>query len=136
VVVAVGLTLLEPFAELDVKVPGVMLMLVAPEVAQLRLLLAPEVMLAGFATKEVIVGREEFPPGEFDAPPQPTSSTHADRRRISMVLAIYVLRLGMEKIDESCDPSDFMTKAAGTVAVRGSRPLGHVRQGGNTTLAE
>jgi hypothetical protein len=56
VVVAVGLTLVEPFADVDVNVPGVMAMLVAPVVAQVSVLLEPEVMLVGLAVKELIVG--------------------------------------------------------------------------------
>jgi hypothetical protein len=39
-----------------VKVPGVMAMLLAPVVAQLSVLLEPEVMLVGFALNELIVG--------------------------------------------------------------------------------
>ena len=38
------------------KVPGVMAILVAPVVAQLSVLLDPEVMLVGFALKELITG--------------------------------------------------------------------------------
>jgi hypothetical protein len=56
VVVAVGLTIVEPLAEADVKVPGVMAILAAPLVTQLSVLLAPETILAGLAVKEVIVG--------------------------------------------------------------------------------
>jgi len=52
----VGLTLVEPVAELEVKVPGVIEIVVAPEVDQLRLLLEPESMPAGLAVKELIVG--------------------------------------------------------------------------------
>jgi hypothetical protein len=66
VVVAVGLTLVEPLADVDVKVPGVMEMLVAPDVAQLSVLLVPELMLVGLAVKELIVGAEFFPDGELD----------------------------------------------------------------------
>jgi hypothetical protein len=55
-VVADGLTLVEPFGKVDVNIPGVMAMLVAPVVAQLSVLLEPEVMLAGLAVKELIVG--------------------------------------------------------------------------------
>ena len=55
-VVAVGLTIVEPLAEADVKVPGVMAILAAPLVTQLSVLLAPETILAGLAVKEVIVG--------------------------------------------------------------------------------
>jgi hypothetical protein len=55
-VVEVGFTLVEPLAEVEVNVPGVMAMLAAPVVTQLRVLLEPEVMLVGLAVKEVIVG--------------------------------------------------------------------------------
>jgi hypothetical protein len=56
VVVAVGLTLVEPLADADVNVPGVMAMLAAPAVAQLSVLLEPEVMLAGLAVNEAMLG--------------------------------------------------------------------------------
>ncbi|MGA9671680.1 MAG: hypothetical protein WBQ94_20890, partial [Terracidiphilus sp.] len=56
VVVAVGLTVVEPLADVDVNVPGVMARLVDPDVTQLSVLLEPELMLAGFAVNEVIVG--------------------------------------------------------------------------------
>ncbi|HSZ03377.1 MAG TPA: hypothetical protein VK788_28035 [Terriglobales bacterium] len=55
-VVAVGLTLVDPLADVDVNVPGVIPILVAPVVTQLNLLLAPEVILEGLAVKELIVG--------------------------------------------------------------------------------
>ena len=54
--VAVGLTLVEPVAEVEVNVPGAMAMLVAPEVAQLSVLLEPEAMLVGLAEKEEMAG--------------------------------------------------------------------------------
>jgi len=60
VVVAVGLMLVVPVADVDVNVPGVMAMLVAPGAAQLSVLLAPEFTFVGFAAKDVIVGREPF----------------------------------------------------------------------------
>jgi hypothetical protein len=56
VVVAVGLTLVEPLADVEVNVPGVMAILVAPVVAQLSVLLEPELMLVGLAVKELMVG--------------------------------------------------------------------------------
>jgi hypothetical protein len=56
VVVAVGLTVVEPLAAVEVKVPGVMAMLVAPLVAQLSVLLEPDVMLVGLAVKVLMVG--------------------------------------------------------------------------------
>jgi hypothetical protein len=56
VVVAVGLTLVEPLADVEVNVPGVMAILLAPVVAQLSVLLEPEVILEGLAVKELISG--------------------------------------------------------------------------------
>jgi hypothetical protein len=56
VVVAVGLTAVEPPADVDVNVPGVMAMLVAPVVSQLSVLLEPEVMLVELAVNDPIVG--------------------------------------------------------------------------------
>jgi hypothetical protein len=56
VVVAVGLTVVEPLADADVNVPGVMAILVAPLVDQLSALLEPEAILAGLDVKELIVG--------------------------------------------------------------------------------
>jgi hypothetical protein len=61
VVVAVGLTFVEPLADVDVNVPGVMATLVAPVVAQLNVLLEPEVILPGLAAKELIVGLPVVP---------------------------------------------------------------------------
>ena len=55
-VVAVGLTLVEPLADVEVNDPGVMAMLVAPVVAQLSVLLDPEVILVGFEVNELMVG--------------------------------------------------------------------------------
>jgi len=57
VVFEAGLTGVEPLAEVDVNVPGVMAMLVAPVTAQINALLDPAVMLGGFAEKDVITGR-------------------------------------------------------------------------------
>ena len=56
VVVAVGLTLVEPLGDVDVNVPGVMVILVAPLVDQLSVVLEPEMMLVGLAVKELIPG--------------------------------------------------------------------------------
>jgi hypothetical protein len=56
VVVAVGLTVVEPLADADVNAPGVMAILVAPVVDQLSVLLEPELMLSGSAANELIVG--------------------------------------------------------------------------------
>jgi hypothetical protein len=56
VVVAVGFTLVEPLADAEVNVPGVMARLVAPVVTQLNVLLEPEAIVAGFAVKELMIG--------------------------------------------------------------------------------
>jgi len=82
VVVAVGFIVVEPLADAEVKVPGVMAILVAPAAVQLSRLLVPELMLVGFAVKEVIVGTEPFPEDEFDVlVPQPSNATQAARTR-------------------------------------------------------
>jgi hypothetical protein len=56
VVVAVGLTFVEPLADVEVNVPGVMAMPVAPLVTQLSVLLEPDTMLDGLAEKELMIG--------------------------------------------------------------------------------
>ena len=54
--VAAGLTVVEPVAEVEVKVPGAMATEVAPVVDQARVVLAPLAMVPGLAVKEVIAG--------------------------------------------------------------------------------
>ena len=72
-VVDVGLTLTEPVGKVEEKEPGEMEMFVAPVAAQASMLLAPELMLVGFATKEVIAGLVPLPvvPPEELTEPQP-----------------------------------------------------------------
>jgi len=74
--------LVEPLADAEVNVPGVMAMLAASVVVQLRALLAPEFMPVGFAAKELIVGIgcEPFPVPEVDNP-QPASPMQMSRTR-------------------------------------------------------
>ncbi len=74
--------LVEPVADVDVNVPGVMAILVAPVAAQLTVLLVPEFMLVGSAVKEVMAGTEPFPEGEVE--PQATSPMQADKTRSSL----------------------------------------------------
>jgi hypothetical protein len=83
VVVAVGLTLVEPLAKVDVNVPGVIAMLVASVVAQLRVLLVPEFMLVGLAVKDVIAGTEPFPEDVFDDIPAAQPDRPAKKARVS-----------------------------------------------------
>jgi hypothetical protein len=83
VVVTVGLTLVEPLADVDVNVPGVMAILVAPLVVQLSVLLEPEFRLSGPAVNELIVGADPFPGAGIDGfvDPQPASMAQANRMR-------------------------------------------------------
>ena len=71
---------------MEVNVPGVIAILVAPVVAQLSVLLEPELMLVGLAVKELIDGlgsalRLGF--GEPFTPPQLVMPIEATRARIS-----------------------------------------------------
>jgi len=84
VVVAVGFTLVEPLADVEVNVPGEMEILVAPVVVQLKVLLAPELIAVGFAVKEEIAGivGELFTEDEL-TPPQPASARQASNMTTS-----------------------------------------------------
>jgi hypothetical protein len=77
--------LVEPLAAVDVNVPGVMAILVAPVAAQLSVLVVPEFMLVGSAVKEVIVGADPFAKGVLDGivEPQPANPAQAIRIRTS-----------------------------------------------------
>jgi hypothetical protein len=81
VVVDVGLTVVDPLDDVDVNVPGVMATLVAPEVVQLSVLLAPEFMAVGLAVNEVIAGWVP-PPEDGPDEPQPTNPMQADSKRV------------------------------------------------------
>ena len=69
------------------SVPGVIAMLVAPIVAQVSVLLDPDLMLAGLAAKDVTVGAEPVTgmvvvgSGLLDEPPHPVRPVHARRTR-------------------------------------------------------
>jgi hypothetical protein len=80
IVVAVGLTIVEPLADAELNPPGEIEIVVAPLAAQLSVLLAPELMLAGLAPKDVIVGADPFPwfvLVEPVVPAQPAKPPHA-----------------------------------------------------------
>jgi hypothetical protein len=83
VVVAVGLTVVEPVADVEVNVPGVMVMLVALVADQLSSVLVPELIVVGLAVKDVITGAGPFPePGsEETAPTQLVRAMQAKRIR-------------------------------------------------------
>jgi hypothetical protein len=84
-VVAVGFTVVEPLADVEVKVPGTIEMLFAPVTDQLSVLPEPELILVGLAVKEVIAGAEPFPEDEVDniVEPQPARPTQASGIRTS-----------------------------------------------------
>ena|SRR5271170_7295286 len=76
--------LVEPLADVDRNVPGVIATLAAPITDQLRLLLVPEFMLGGFASNDAICGTVPFPVGagelaELPAaqPPSPAQQSRA-----------------------------------------------------------
>ena len=89
VVVDAGLTDIEPLAFVDVNVPGVIEMLVAPLLTQLSVVLEPGLMLAGLALNDVMVGADPpvggglvelvvlLVPESFDDPPQLARKVHA-----------------------------------------------------------
>jgi hypothetical protein len=80
VVVADGLKDVEPVAEVDAKFPGVMVTLVAPEVAQLSVVFVPAAMLAGLAEKDATVGAEVCVTALVDVPlPQPAGPPYIRR---------------------------------------------------------
>lgn len=72
---------------MDVNVPGVIAMLVAPVVVQLSVLLEPDLMLAELAVKDAIVGAEPVSgmvvvgSGLLVEPPQLVRPIHASRTR-------------------------------------------------------
>ena len=75
-----GLTVVDPLAEVEVKLPGVIAIVVAPLVDQLSVALDLELMPVGFAENEEIVGIVVFPEAELDAP-QLTNTAEASRIR-------------------------------------------------------
>jgi hypothetical protein len=99
VVVDAGLTDTEPLALVDVNVPGVMERVAAPLLTQLSVVLEPELMLAGLALNDVIVGADPvvgggliglvvlLVPVSFDDPPQLARKAHAISKSASVRVA-------------------------------------------------
>jgi hypothetical protein len=84
----VGRTLVNPLVDDELKLPGEMLIVVDPLVAQFSVLLVPELMLVGFAVNEVIEGADPDPDPDlvpesagFPAFPQPGRPAHASKTR-------------------------------------------------------
>jgi len=133
-VVAVGVNFVEPLAAVDVNVPGVIAILVAPADAQLSVLVAPEFMLVGLAVNDVIVGA--FPEDALDGviEPQPARPAQAIRIRTTE-------RTSSPEESRSGEPCRFpqnelvesmrnpkqtqsIANAVAAVALRGPSPLG------------
>src|SRR5271170_8367599 len=79
--------LVEPLADVDRNVPGVIATLAAPITDQLRLLLVPEFMLGGFASNDAICGTVPFPvgAGELAELPAAQPASPAQQSRASAV---------------------------------------------------
>lgn len=83
-----GLTLVDPLADDELKLPGEMVIVVDPLVAQVSVLLAPELMLVGLAANDAIEGAEPDPDPDpvpefagFPAFPQLARPAHASKTR-------------------------------------------------------
>lgn len=81
--VAVGLMLVDPFAEVELKLPGVMVIPVALEVVHASVLFAPASTLVGFAANEAMAGVEPFPEVMLDAAPQFSNPVQNNSTRAS-----------------------------------------------------
>jgi hypothetical protein len=79
-VVVAGITFVDPFADAEVNVPGVMAIVEAPLVDQASMLLAPELIPEGLAVKEAIAGIVPLSGAGLDEP-QPEKPAHTNRMR-------------------------------------------------------
>ena len=82
----VGLTLVEPLADVELKPPGEIEIIVAPFVVQLNVLVASAFMLVGFAAKDEMEGAEPVPwvaSGELVVPAQLVNPAQASRMKNS-----------------------------------------------------
>jgi hypothetical protein len=136
VVVAVGLTFVEPLANAEVNVPGVIAILVTSVAVQLRVLLAPELIPVGLAAKELIAGIDcgPFPVDDVDAP-QAARPTQVRRTTARVVcFGAGVSRSRIEELRQHLSFDDFISSyhsiadASTTVALYGRSPLGHIPQ--------
>lgn len=117
--VADGLKLVEPLADVEVNVPGVMARLAAPVVIQLRVLLEPEEIVAGLAANELIVGTDPLPEDALDevVKPQPASPAQTIRiRTIEQTSSPEESRFD-EFVESMRDPKQTQSIAHAVVAV-------------------
>jgi hypothetical protein len=85
--------LIEPFADVELNVPGVMVIPVAPEVVHTSVLFAPASTLAGFAANDETIGVEPFPEVILDAAPQFSNPEQRNRVRASAKKVDHDVRL-------------------------------------------
>jgi hypothetical protein len=74
---------MEPLDAVEVKLPGVMAMLVAPVALQLSVLPVPAFTLAGLAAKDPIAGNPPFMDEPDEFPPQPACPAQASTIKIA-----------------------------------------------------
>jgi hypothetical protein len=148
VVVVVGLTFVEPLADGEVNVPGVMAMLVAPDAVQFSALLVPGLMLGGSAVNDEIVGTTPAPEGEPDGVVEPQPANPAQTRRMRL-MRIKMIKTGTRRcLPEKSGPgkarrflqnevveyirnpkqTQSISHAAAVVALDGPSPMGRVRR--------
>jgi hypothetical protein len=134
VVVDAGLIFVDPLAAVDVNVPGVMAIVVAPVAVQLRVLLDPEFTVVGLAAKEVIVGWEPFPEDELAAPQftnemdASTMSASVPRFKPEALCLLEPNRFERDELSEvirNPKRTQSIADAIGTVVVGGCSPLDH-----------
>ena len=81
--VALGATVVEPVAAIDVKAPGLMLTLVAPLVFHARVVFVPALTLDGFAVKELMAATPEAVALGFLVVPAQLASAIVTKKRES-----------------------------------------------------
>jgi hypothetical protein len=124
-VVAVGLRFIEPVADVDAKLPGVTVTLVAPEVVQLSAALLPAVMLAGLAENDAMVGADAFAvlvTGDVQpTSPPPTRRNSATPQRLTSAktqLSAFNLFPALDFIESMRNPSVLLAKTGGNASMQ------------------
>jgi hypothetical protein len=124
-VVAVGLRFIEPVADVDAKLPGVTVTLVAPEVVQLNVVLLPAVILAGLAENDAMVGAAVFAvlvTGDVQptGPPLAQRISTTPQRPTSAKTQLSALNLlpTLDFIESMRNPSVLLAKTGGNASMQ------------------